>query len=100
MPFSIQPTLIPVRECEITKMGRKTIVCLLVLVVLSVAVAPVMAHGDEEHPPGDLERVVAGAGIILITLSLASLFLAHRPSNGESISERNPSQTEIPERDG
>lgn len=81
-------------------MGRKTLVCLLVLAILSLAVAPVMAHGDEEHPPSDLERVVAGVGIILITLSLASLFLTRRPSNGESVSEHNPSQTEMPERDG
>lgn len=81
-------------------MKRKLLVYILILVLLCLSVAPVMAHADEEHPPTDLERVITGAGLILISVSLAALFLTRGKAIEEPKRKTIPSQTGTSEREG
>ena len=78
-------------------MKRKIIVGLLTVAILSLTVAPVMAHGDEEHPPSDVEKAVSAIGLILITLSVASLFFG-RGNIELSAETRDENQTEAPKK--
>ncbi len=77
-------------------MKRKIIVCVLAAAILLLIVAPVLANGNDEHPPSDVEKAVSAIGLILVTLSVASLFIGR--GDAESLAEtRDETRNEAPE---
>lgn len=59
---------------------RSKLLIMLIVIALLVIVPSVMAHDGNVHVT-DEEMVVSGIGIILITLSVASLFIGRKDEN-------------------
>lgn len=53
---------------------RSKLIITLMTLVLSASAFPVMAHDGNFHA-SDVETIVSGVGIIIITIAVASLFI-------------------------
>jgi hypothetical protein len=66
-----------------SRIMRSKVIIILVIMLLFTSVFPAMAHDGEIHA-SDIEVVVSGIGIILIGLSVASLFIKQKDDDDDT----------------